>query len=962
MRVKSNWAAGSLLGFAMATAGQTALAQQIEEIVVTSRRQGEEKLMETPLAITAFDADAIESKGITNLQDVANLTPGLSFFNPLGESLPTPVIRGVVPQDIFGENAAAIFIDGVYVAGREGLNFSQLDIERIEVMKGPQSSAYGRNAFSGAINYVTKPPSDVFETKIDADIGNRGKQKIMGQISGPIFGETLTGRVSVLYDEWDGSYDNTLAPGSDIGGYRYRSYQGKLRWRPTDDLDINFAVYRSNDEIDDFAAGGLLANCEDKVNITKEESDLGRAPGPRWQTYCGKVPKLRNMPQMLDAGTFPDPVPVPGSVRRDAMPKVPEAWGEARDLTRTNLSIAWDTDHGSLTALTGYSFMKENMVNDFNRLTGNATPFVYCYPATLAAGGPPTCDPTGAQRQWSRFPAGVIDIEPGPRVEEWSQELRWTSPRDQQLRWQAGGYYFNSTLKDHKGNPALTTPLPAGLDFREGGNAAFGPVVLPGLAIGSYIMWPSAGSYGLPAPYAGLDPLNRPFLKLEEESWSLFGAVDYDFTDRLKGRAEMRYTQNRKHGEAYNHTPCLDPRDFQDPVASSVTQPPMLDMAVVAACGDEFWDLRADSAEGYPWILGGQVVQVPGMEERSARFADITGRLGLDYTFDSGWMVYGSVARGKKPGGINILPAKEVVYPVARMATIFNDFKQEEIVAYELGLKGYTADRRISLDIALFFNDWKDIILRQLTEAVPGTGEKFRQPQGINVNSGNAHVYGWEMTTNVAMTDNLAGRVTLAYTDSKMVNGHLESLAQFDSFYTDDPTCAPAVVQALPVAAQNAEAARCRALSGDISGTVQMRQPEWTASVSLDYKRQLVGDWDLMSSLSANYIDKIFVGNDNLSWIPSNSNVNFNIGVQSPRYTVQLWVRNLLDNDQPRSAYRDIFWTNDSDLYATVPSNSGNVGNVSNFDDFPPMRFTVSYPSLRTWGLTAKMRFGGAEK
>ncbi|MCC7329517.1 MAG: Plug domain-containing protein, partial [Gammaproteobacteria bacterium] len=107
----------ALLGMALAMGCQAALAQAIEEIVVTSRRQGEEKLMETPLAITAFDSNAIESKGITNLQDVANLTPGLSFFNPLGESLPTPVIRGVVPQDIFGENAAAIFIDGVYVAG-----------------------------------------------------------------------------------------------------------------------------------------------------------------------------------------------------------------------------------------------------------------------------------------------------------------------------------------------------------------------------------------------------------------------------------------------------------------------------------------------------------------------------------------------------------------------------------------------------------------------------------------------------------------------------------------------------------------------------------------------------------------------------------------------------------------------------------------------------------------------------
>ena len=96
-------------------------AQQVAEIVVTARKI-EEKGKDVPLAITAFDSASIESHGISNLQDVANLTPGLSFFNAFGENLPVPVIRGVVPQDIFGENAAAVFVDGVYVAGRAGLN------------------------------------------------------------------------------------------------------------------------------------------------------------------------------------------------------------------------------------------------------------------------------------------------------------------------------------------------------------------------------------------------------------------------------------------------------------------------------------------------------------------------------------------------------------------------------------------------------------------------------------------------------------------------------------------------------------------------------------------------------------------------------------------------------------------------------------------------------------------------
>ncbi len=961
MRINGNRRSGALLGLAVAMVCQGTAAQEIEEIIVTARRQGEEKLMDTPLAITAFDADAIESKGINNLQDVANLTPGLSFFSPLGEALPTPVIRGVVPQDIFGENAAAIFVDGVYVAGREGLNFSQLDIARIEVMKGPQSATYGRNAFSGAINYVTKAPSDVFESRFEGDVGNRGKQRLMGQVSGPIFGDTLTGRVSVLYDEWDGSYDNTLAPENDIGGYRYRSYQGKLRWRPTETLDIDWAIYRSNDEIDDFAVAGVLANCEDKVLQTSKDAADGAGPGPRLQNFCGELPKLRSLPKALDPTQFPNAVPLPDSISRDSMPKLAQGTGEDRDLVRSNLNIAWDTDYGSLMSLTGYSYMKEQMVVDFGRSLGNASPLVYCTGSTNDAPGlPAICNPP--YTNWSRVPMGFVDIEPGPTVEEWSQELRFTSPRDARLRWQAGGYYFHSVLKDRKGNPAAATPLPPGLDFTYNGDIAFGPIGLPSsFAIGSYIIAPSLD------PYGGLDPLDRPVLKSTGKSWSLFGAVDFDVTDKLQSRAELRYTQDHKHASAFNHTPCLSP--------TPGSLYPLAPDLPVADCGNTFWDLRELEPAGYwnPHVKDKYDAYVgawiPGVESSSERFDNWTGRVGLNYKLDSGWMVYGSVAYGEKPGGINVLPSKEIVSPSPGIITVFNDFDPEKMTAYELGLKGYTSDRRIRLDFAIFYNDWRDIVLRQLTEVAP-TGERFRQPQGINVNSGDARVFGWELTTDIGLTENLTGRLTVGYTDSTMKSGNLESLAQFPSFYTSEPSCDPALIQAIadpdPLTkdneAQTTKAAQCRAISGDISGTTQMRQPEWTSSLSLDYRRQLVGDWNLNSSLSGSYTGKTYVGNDNQGWTPANSNVNFSIGAESPRYTVQFWVRNLLDKDEPRSAYRDIFWSNDSDIYATVPAGSTSVRDVSNFDDFPPMRLVVSYPSLRTFGINAKMRFGGAEK
>ena len=949
MRINRTVGAGMLLGLAVAMT-LPAGAQEIAEIVVTARRQGEEKLMDTPLAITAFDSNAIESKGISNLQDVANLTPGLSFFNPMGENLPTPIIRGIVPQNIFGENSAAIFIDGVYVAGREGLNFSQLAIERIEVLKGPQSSTYGRNAFSGAINYVTKAPSDVFEAKTEATVGNRGKQKIMGQISGPIWGDRLTGRISAMYDEWDGSYDNTLDSSSDIGGYRYRTFQGKLRWQPIDSLDINLSVYRSNDEIDEPATGGVLANCEDEVEQTSANASEG--PGTRLLNWCGQIPKLDALPKPLDPAQFPAGVPMPGMITKDSMPKDPLATGEDRNVTRANLNIAWDTDVGTVTALTGYSFMKENSLVDFNRVTGYATPLVYCSPATTF--DPPSCSPP---LSWSRLPIGVLDIEPGPRVEEWSQEIRFTSPRDQRFRWQVGGYYFHSTLEDRQGNPSLSpaTPLPPGFNYGPGGNIGIGPVALPtSLSIGSYIFGASLLTDG------GLDPLNRPFLESKEKSWSVFGAMDFDISDQLQARAELRYSNDHKYADAYNYTRCVSPTPGSAyPLATDLP----------AACGDEIYDLRDVAPVGYQtWVedVNGvyQLIDIPGVENGSARFDDVTGRIGLNYKMDSGWMVYGSIAYGEKPGGINVLAAKEVIDPSGsvRPSTIFNDFDPEKITAYELGLKGYTPDRRIRLDMAVFFNDWRDIVLRQLTMTDPITGLQFRQPQGLNVNSGDAHVFGWELTADIGLTESLTGRLTAGYTNSQIKNGRLDTLALFPSFYTTDPSCAPAAIQALPAASQDAVAAQCRGMSGEVSGNTQMRQPEWTASASLDYRHQLVGDWDLTSSISGNYISKMFMGNENQNWVPARTNVNFNLGVESPRYTVVFWVRNLFENNEPISAFRDIFWANDADLYATVPPGTGTIRDVSTFDDLPPMRMTITYPTLRTFGLDARIRFGGAEK
>jgi iron complex outermembrane receptor protein len=188
----------------------------LEELIVTTRRMPE-RLLDVPLSITAFDADAIGAAGIRNLDDVAALTPGLTFSNVFGEVLPVPVIRGLAPTAIFQENNAGIFIDGVYVSGREGLNFSQLDLSKVEVVKGPQSAAYGRNTFAGAVLYTTARPTDSFETSVEAQYGS--DDKVLGKliVSGPLGTDKLKGRAAFRTTRGMAPTTITSWRGPDIG-------------------------------------------------------------------------------------------------------------------------------------------------------------------------------------------------------------------------------------------------------------------------------------------------------------------------------------------------------------------------------------------------------------------------------------------------------------------------------------------------------------------------------------------------------------------------------------------------------------------------------------------------------------------------------------------------------------------------------------------------------------------------
>lgn len=859
-----------------------------QEIIVTARKV-EERLQDIPLAITAFNEQTIEAAGISDLKDIAGMTPGLQFYNALGEALPTPMIRGVAPTDIKArENSAAIFVDGQYIYGREALNFSQLDLERIEVVKGPQSALYGRNAFSGAINFVTKRPSDSFEAKSTLTAGNRGKLAASGSISGPLIGNTLKGRIGLSYDDWEGSYNDPLY-GQDVGGYTYRSVQGSLLWTPTDSLEIIARGYYSNDGIDATAATAVQSNCEDASIFNPKLKTASGVPygSPILSNYCGHIPSMSGKDIPLPRGTS----------------------GENREVVRSSLTVNWDVGVGTITSLTGYINTEQDGNIEFGRL-GDSVPFVYCTGYWDVA-----CSDT-PDATLQRFFSGVLDREGGSEVREFSQELRFSSPADRPFRWSAGAYFYDIRDESLAGQNLLTSPFPADLQpWNNQGN--FCPCQ-PG-SPGNY-MAPFGNTLFAADPGYANDQLEE---LTKTRSWAGFASVEQDFRERWTVRGELRYTWEKK-----NYT---------------------------------MWAV--------PDLVAGESVYRPAEGEASRskdNWSWVSGRLTLDYKTDYGWLIYSSLANARKSGGFSGA-STQFINPdnsesLGKVA-IVEPYDPEKNWTVEIGIKGRTADGRLGIDLSAYRIDWTDAALPQtLTEYVDPTDGILKgttETVSLTRNTGDAVVIGWELAGDMVINDDWRATLSVSYADSTWRKGKQSSFQFLPSFYTDDPACTPDAIYALPTAPVNERQPRvnaCAAASADISGNKMQRISPWTFSASLQYRHQLFNQWDFFGRTDLNWKDKWYTGNENQNWIRPSTFVNLRLGVESSRYTVEAFVDNLFNYDKPIGAYRDIFWSNTQDIYARNDPPTSSLG------DFPPMRMTINQPRLRTWGLTARMRFGYAER
>lgn len=241
--------------FASATAPVGAVAEEettggaIEEVLVTAQKRSQ-SLQDVPIAITAFTEDVLREQDISTLEDFSERTPGLSF-TAINPGQPNFRIRGVGSgADGAGEDIpVAMYIDGVYIGRMTTITLDLFDMERVEILRGPQGTLFGRNATGGAFNITTIKPSLETGGYVQATIGNLNRINTQGYLTGALVDDVLAGKLAWSTRDRDGYMDNRFTGNDDLMNEHKKSIRGQLLYTPSDDTKMLFSLDYTQDRL-----------------------------------------------------------------------------------------------------------------------------------------------------------------------------------------------------------------------------------------------------------------------------------------------------------------------------------------------------------------------------------------------------------------------------------------------------------------------------------------------------------------------------------------------------------------------------------------------------------------------------------------------------------------------------------------------------------------------------------------
>ena len=551
-------AAGS--GFVSVANAQDEERLQLEEITVTARKR-DESIQDAPYTITALTSADIEVKGINELQDIVSFSPGFFYSeNAVGKNSRESrrlIFRGMNPRtDLMHRQAASVFIDGAPTIGPE---FGSIEnVERIEVLKGPQGAHFGRSTYTGALNIITKDPGDEFSGRVDVTSGQYGLSRRAISLDGPIT-ESIGYRVTASAYETGGQYDNAAVAGQKLGARSTDDFSLTLAFNPSDNLSakLRYHTWKDNDGPDaatalDYRSG--YTNCQPGAMVNRLAYDPVNGlshPMVPLDYVCGEVPipsaahigmdtgspRALAMLNSHTNGTFP----LWNGVRSTPDLIAPDHFGLERDAEEVSLAIDYDFDNGM--NLNVIYAAHENSYGSHNDLDRRATENL-----DLAGQG-------GAiwGSFWANHPADAQDLRM-QAMEDSSWEVRLSSSDDQKLRWSVGysdvemnnmsqiiGSMFGYTLRNDGANG---DPIRVGNPI-EGGNVPLCNA------------WGAdrCGWYGQQTSNA----TNTQWATINTSA--VYATLTYDVTEKLSLSAEVRRQKDEVNEGSYDNGSTVEVRN-----------------------------------------------------------------------------------------------------------------------------------------------------------------------------------------------------------------------------------------------------------------------------------------------------------------------------------------------------------------------------------------------------------------
>ena len=406
--VKPVRGARSLMGAAILSALviEPVLAQGLEEVVVTAQRRSQ-SLQDVGVAVTAISADEARNLGIFNAKDLSKVAPGVLLDSVAGGSVSANLtIRGISQSDYSAtqESPNSIYIDEVYIASSSAAAMPLYDLNRVEVLRGPQGTLFGRASSGGLVQFIPKKPTDEFEAYIDAGYGDFNSMYIEGAVSGPL-SDSVRGRLSVRGSKADGWYKNELPGGDDTFEDEFIGTRAQLEMDVTDQLTarLSFGYDKSpKHKAGTYTPVSAYVDASGQPAVLPKDVDAyGTGPGNDFTGYrspYGKDQKGR----FNNVGFFES------------------------ERTTPTLYLTWESEEFTVHSITNYTHFEFEYNED--------------------------CD--GGPLDFCNFPSNQD-------LDQWSQELRVSGVSDD-LTWTTGLYYLNV---DQDVEVAFSFPALSGSDF-----------------------------------------------------------------------------------------------------------------------------------------------------------------------------------------------------------------------------------------------------------------------------------------------------------------------------------------------------------------------------------------------------------------------------------------------------------------------------------------------------------------